>query len=555
MKYKSLIALSLCTMLILLSACDNRTSLESDPNAANSTVSDSAPANPAAFTLIYSGNDTLNPYTAVTKNNQEVTELLFDPLIKLDSNFNAVYVLAEEISLNNKSCIIKLKSVQFSDGSTLTAEDVTYSIKKARESTTRYKSQLENIASSSASNATTVSITLKKSDPFFINLLDFPIIKMNSDSRKNEDNIALPPIGSGRYIFDEKGKKLNANTSYIAGKVNISEITLIDAPDNEALEHAVEVGSVTMHYTDLSDNLLPKMTGKSISVPLNNLVYLGVNFNNSKLAVPEIRQAISCIISRTKLSDSSYYGRAIPAVGPLPASFSAAEGIQTISAEKNIEQAVANLAQVGYTSKDSDGFYVNNKNARLSFNLLYNLDNSARANAAQLIKDQMAEAGIEIKLRSVNWDAYQSEISNGKFDLFLGEIKMLSNMDFSALVIPGGSAAYGAKAPDSSNTSSSVPSSSSPDHSSGSVTSDISTDNDGASGSEYTPVSTSETLSLFYAGRATLSEVLAAFNAELPFIPICHRCGQVVYSPKLSPGPVSSVSDIFFGIENCSMSS
>ena len=51
----------------------------------------------------------------------------------------------------------------------------------------------------------------------------------------------------------------------MGGSLNISTITLTDTPDDEALEHAIEVGSLSMYYTDLSDNTLPKMTGKSQS--------------------------------------------------------------------------------------------------------------------------------------------------------------------------------------------------------------------------------------------------------------------------------------------------
>lgn len=550
MKLRAAVAVLLSIGIAALSACgkaanDGQTAdTPSSPQASETASGQST----GVFSLLYCGNDTLNPYSAVTKSNQELGELLFDPLIKLDRSFQPSYVLAKEIKLNGKSCVIDLKRITFSDGSFLTAEDVTYSIGKAKASSTRYAAQLANVVSASAADIDTVSLTLKSPDPYFVNLLDFPVIKMNSDTRKDKDNRVLPPIGCGRYLFDDEAKKLTANSSYHGGALNIASISLVDTPDDEALQHNIEVGSVSMYFTDLGDNTLPKMTGKSLSVPMNHLVYLGVNAANTRLAVPEIRQAICAAIDRDSISDSAYYGHAGPAAGPFPSEWKNAEGMQTIAPTQNLTQAVANLEKVGYNNKDKDGYYVDARGKRLSFTLLCNVENSARVAAAALLSKQLAAAGIELKVSTVNWNAYQAAVTGGNFDLYLGEVKLPNNMDMTQLVTPGGAAAYGVTPP----VTFSAASSSEPSSSSGA------SDSSGSSSSENTPeapppLTTAELLSRFYAGTATLSEVLAAFMSELPVIPLCHRSGQVVYSANLTTGPESTVSDLFFGIEQCVM--
>lgn len=539
MKYKAFLAALLAAVLCLAAGCGRN----DGGDTATTSGSGGGPAAAASpsFTLAYSSTDTLNPYTAATRSNQELTQLMFDPLVKLDGSFQPVYVLAESVSLNGTSCVVKLRDATFSDGSAVTAEDVTYSIKKARESTTRYKAQVDNIKSASASSASTVSLTLQKADPYAVNLLDFPIIKMNSDTRKDEDNRALPPVGSGRYTYDAQSETLQANPAYTGGAMNLSSITLVDAPDNEALNHSIEVGSLSMYFSDLSDNVLPKMTGKSLNVPLNNLVYLGVNFNNGLLSKPEIRQAVSAALNRTALAESAYYGHALAASSPFPSVWQEAAAMDSVPLTPNMEQVVANLEKVGYNKKDSDGYWVNDKGNRVSLRLTCNLDNSTRLNAANTIREQLAEAGIEIVVRSVNRDAYNAEVTAGSFDLYLGEVKLLNNMDITQLVTYGGSVAYGIIPPVSSQPASS---------------------SDPAAGSadptgQQTPQSpnTAEAVANFYAGKAMLSEVTAAFTSELPMIPLLHRCGQVTYSSKLAVGPSSTVSDLFFGIEACSYAS
>ena len=547
MKGKALIAFMLAAALCLSAgACGNNGG--GQDNASAPTESGTVSASSPVFTLAYSSTDALNPYAAVTRSNQELSQLLFDPLVKLDASFQPVYVLAESIKLEGTSCVVKLRDVDFSDGSRVTAEDVTYSIKKAKESATRYKTQADNIKSASAASSTTVSLTLHKADPYAVNLLDFPIIKQNSDTRKDKDNQALPPIGSGRYTYDAETETLAANPSYVGGPLNLSTITLVDAPDDEALEHAIEVGSVSMYYTDLSDNVLPKMTGKSLNVPMNNLVYLGVNFGNGLLALPEIRQAISAAVNRSSLVESSYYGHALAASSPYPSVWKEAAAMGSVPLTPNLEQVVANLEKVGYNSKDSDGYWVNAGGKRLSFTLLCNVDNSTRLHAANLLVEQLAEAGIEIKIRSVNWDAYTAEVAAGSFELYLGEVKLTNNMDITQLVTYGGSAAYGLAPPASSQPASSGKSSSSQ------TASPASSNTDTQSADAPAVPSTAEVVSNFYAGKAMLSEVTAAFTAELPVIPLCHRCGQVTYSSKLAVGPASTISDLFFGIESCAFS-
>lgn len=554
MKLKALAAGLLAAALCFSAAgCGGDSETEPVTSAASSPASGSAAAH--TFTLAYSSTDTLNPYTAATKSNQEISQLLFDPLVKLDANFEPVFVLAETITLDGTSCVIRLRDAQFSDGSQVTAEDVTYSIARARESTTRYKTQVDNIRSASAANSSTVSLTLHKTDPYAVNLLDFPIIKQNSDSRTDADNQALPPIGSGRYTYDAESQTLTANPSYMGGSLNISTITLTDTPDDEALEHAIEVGSLSMYYTDLSDNTLPKMTGKSQSVPLNNLVYLGVNFSDGLLSHPEVRQAVSAALNRTVLAASAYYDHALPASSPFPSVWSAAAAMDTLPLTPNTDQVVANLEKIGYNTRDDDGFFVNANGQRLSLQLLCNVDNSARLNAAERIKEQLAEAGIEITVRSVNWEAYNAEIAAGSFDLYLGEVKLTNNMDITQLVTYGGTAAFGLPAPVSSQPAATSAPTSSADTSaaaeSGTTTSAV------TSGQEaQAPVlTTADVVGRYYAGEAMLSDVMAAFASELPVIPLLHRCGQVTYSSDLAVGPGSTVSDIFFDIASCSFAS
>lgn len=539
MKRISFISLFLCITMAIMSGC-SRNIITNTSSEAETSSDSSETATTSVLTLPYCSNDVFNPYSAKTRVNQELSQLLYDPLIKLDENFNPVYVLAQSVVINGNHCAITIKNAAFSDGTSVTADDVIYSIKKAIESSTKYHNQLASVVSYNAISSSNVSIMLSKADPYFTNMLDFPIIKSHTDALKDENNLDLPPVGSGRYTIDLSQKVLNANPNHHNGAISIGQVKLLNAPDDEALKHDIEVGSISCYYSDLSDCAIPKMTGASTNVKLNNLVYMGVNMNNTILKSAEMRYALSAALDRTKIASQCYFTYANAATGPFSSAWKDAVGYQSIETVSNLNVAVANFTKMGYNNKDTAGFYSTGSNKHLTFSLLVNSNNSCRVSAAQQIKTQMAAAGVDINVVSVDWDSYIAALTAGSFDLYLGEIKIPNNMDLSELVTPGSSLAYGIVDPDKNATTTTSTTS-------GTTSSD--TASTSANVAKYS--NTSEALVAFYKGETSLSDVISAFNAEMPVIPICHRSGVLIYSTAFNIGPSCTLSDVFYNIENC----
>lgn len=535
MAKNNILVLLLVCLLCFCTACGSAPR-ETDSSAASSPAEEENRSASETVTLAFSSTDSLDPYTAVTKYNKELCQLLYDSLITLDANFSPVYRLAASVTLSGKSCTIRLNDALFSDGTTVTAEDVVYSLQKAQDSETRYATQLESVSRCSAVDAKTVEIVLSVSDPYFVNLLDFPILKKGSDELKNQDGKILPPTGGGRYIYNAESMTLTANPSYRGGALSLEVIRLVETPDEEAFSHNIEVGNVSISYSDLSDNTPLRMTGKNLSVALNNLVYLGINFENSYLGEPRFRQAISLLVDRQKIAASAYIGYASAAKGPFPSSWGEASGLQTMSPTPEISRAVALLEEIGYNTRDEEGYLLNAAGQRVQLSLLCNLDNTARTAAAELLKEQFAAAGIELSVRTVNWNAYLSELSAGSFDLYIGEVKLQGNMDLSALVTRESGACYGyIKTPGQTQVSAAS-------SASGSLPAE-------EDETPYVTISAYDVISGLYKGEATLADVLAAFNSELPVIPLCHRSGQLAYSSRISSSLTPTVSDLFSGIE------
>ncbi len=478
------------------------------------------------ITLLYSAADTFNPYTVKTDINRQLCKLLFEPLIKLDNEFEPVYSIAQDAKLDKLKCTVSLKSVNFSDGSALTADDVVYSYKLARGSNSSYASKLYEVTSAVAADSRTVVFTLSKQDPYFLNLLDFPIIKSGSEKITDSDSVLQPPIGCGRYKVADDRQSLIINQGYFGKSSGIKSITLINAPDYESVAHYLEVGAADIYYSDISNGEILRMSGKKLDINLNNLVYIGVNQNYGALCENALRQAISSGIDRKAISRDAFYNNALPATGFFNPVWDATKSVQNIQIEAKSQITVENLEKIGYNRLDNKGNRVNANGGGLKFTMLVNSENRMRATAANIIATQLSQYGIKITVVEKKYADYVTALKEGNFQLFLGEIKLTDNMDFTNMVTEGGSAAYGLLKPE----------------------------DDKASKDESVPqeavANSGDVVGGFYKGVNTITDVAVVLQSEMPFIPICYRTGVLFCSDNIENVENSSASDIYFSIES-----
>ena len=535
----------------LFCGCNNTENPSSTDTTSNFVQTDKSASK--TIRLLYSSKDSLDPYTCVTEQNADLSQLIFDPLLIINNQYETEYRLAESVIVKDTVCTIKLIDAKFSDGSSVTADDVIFSFNKAKSSkTTRHSSALKYAASAIAENSKTVIISLKRKDPFFANLLTFPIMKKGSDELKDTDNQSLVPIGAGRYVFNNQTATLNLNPNYYGAISVIKSIETVDCPDTESVTQAINAGMVDHYFSDLSGNTIPKMNGTSVNISQNRIVFLGINANNPQLSNSLFRQAISSAINREEICKSAYYGNASPALGPVPSIWKQADGMLSIQSDSNVETAQNNIELAGYTKKDKDGFYLLKNNSPISFTLLVNSSNNSRILTANNISKALASVGIKIKINSVNNTQYYSLLRSGSYDLYLGEIRYEDNMDLSGIIslesasklLPNSSNSDDVKTTSSKETSKP----SAPKNSSTSNTSDLSSAEEILIPGEIT-LTTVDAYKGFYNGEYTLQDLITAFNAELPVIPICFKNGMVIYSDRFGNGITPSRTELFHGIQ------
>ena len=527
MKIKKLICILLSlTLLLSFTGCKSGKK-DKDKN-------DSQSEKGVTASLLYCKSDAFNPYTAKTEITRGLCGLVYEPLIKLDNQFNVVNRLAKEIKNEDKVWKVTLIDAKFSDGTKVTAQDVIYSYNLAINSQTTHASTLSSVESVMAENSKTVIFTLKRIDNYFSNLLSFPIIKANSDTLINSDGVAAAPIGCGRYIFDASQSLLIENKNYFGASGQIKMIKLIDAPDPDAVSHYVEIGASDLYYSDSASGDIVRMSGKRTQVNLNNLVFIGINSAYPELKNKNIRYAISAALDRNKICRNAFYNNAVAATGFFNPLFDDAKPYQTIDNTPNLKITVENFSQIGYNSLDEEGFRLNSSGRRVHFTLLVNEENQSRVIAAELIKEQLKSVGIEITVVKKSYEQYMAALSQNAFQLYLGEINVPNNMDLSGLVIPGGSAAFGVFG----------------------ETIKIENNEDAVNSEgktvEVLKTSIQNVIEGFYEGKDSIGSVVSVLLTEMPQIPLCYRQGVLFYDSEIESGVNASADDIYLSIEEYS---
>lgn len=459
------------------------------------------------FTLPYSRADSINPYTCTSTLNATLSDLIYDQLVKVNSEFEAEMAIALKIENNGaKNLVVTLRDgIVFSDGTELTGQDIVYSFNAAKDAKSRFSRQLANFLSCSSSD-NLVYIRLSNADPRASLLLDFPIIKAESDKE------GKVPIGSGRYVYVndlEKGTFLLRNEMwYSNNESNVVRVSLSSMPTVESIVHSVEIGTISYFYTDLRDGYPSRINAKYSTVDINNLIYVGVNTTNPSLTQYEVRDALSKALDREEIITSAYAGRAYAATGPLTTSWPTAAAAQSGSTLSELPGAIAELEDAGFINQDAD--YIRNDSAgnSLRYTVLVNEDSEQQCTVAERIASQLEKAGIGVTIQPLAFNVLRQRIAAGEYDLYIAEYSLFNNMDFSEIFTPNKGLYYG-----------------------------------------LIPQNTIDTWKSYLEGGATIEGVIEAFESELPFIPICYRLGMVCYSRSLSANMDVTESDLFMDME------
>lgn len=500
---KKALSLLLCLFVILsVFTCCKKEELPDDET--ETTVLTEEDEKEFTVSLGYYSHESLNPFSTESRTNKNISTLLYDSLFKTESDYEAVGEIAESFDFEGGDLIVNLKTdIIFTDGSTLTAEDVVYSFNQAK-SAPLYKASLKNFSSARAQTENAVLFTLYTPDTFAVNALQFPVVKYASLAYGT-------PVGSGRYILKEKGDKsyLTRNENYSLDEVlEQKKINLFDLNKTENPFYLLQIGELSFVYDDLSsDSLSYKINASTAEINLNNLVFLAFNKNSETLTDKNIKNSICLSVDKALLCGEIYDSLAVPADTPFNPSWYVLNGF-THEEKDTAETPLTLLDKSGYIYEYDINEYRSKDFEYLKLTFLVSDGDEKKVSLAKSITNTLKKNGIDVTLNIIEKDKFTSALSEGDYDMYLGEVKLTEDMSLSSFFTEGQSLSYGIDASSSAATA-------------------------------YYD---------FKEGKIDITTFVKVFEENMPFLPICYKKGVAYYSRELKYEGTVSENDIFSNI-------
>src|SRR6478736_10538486 len=177
--------------------------------------------------------DQLDPNKTSAYFSFEVLENVYDTLVEPDAELRMRPALAEswDVTPDQLTWTFHLRrGVTFHDGSPFTADDVVYSYRRIIDEKLANADKLSAVSGITASDKSTVIITLKQPTPNLLtNLGGFKGLAIVQRRHVESGEIATHPVGTGPFAFQSQKSgdsiTLEANPTYWAGAPKVSGVT------------------------------------------------------------------------------------------------------------------------------------------------------------------------------------------------------------------------------------------------------------------------------------------------------------------------------------------
>ncbi|HOW57808.1 MAG TPA: peptide-binding protein [Smithellaceae bacterium] len=370
----------------------------------------------------------LIPLLASDKPSHDVAGYIYNGLVKYDKDLSVTGDLAESWDIAKNGLIITFhlrKGVKWHDGRPFTAHDVlyTYRVTVDPKTPTAYAGDFLKVKKAEVLDDYTFRVTYDK--PFAPALISWGSSILPRHLLEGKDITLSPlkrrPVGTGPYKFREwvAGQKivLAANHDYFEGRPYLDGYITRIIPDMATMFLELRAQGL-----DFSDSLSPLQYTRQTE---NNYfrknfdkyrylgfkyTYLGYNLKNPFFADKRVRQAISHAINKEEIVQGVLLGLGKPATGPFkPGTWPYNGNVRSYNYDPQKAQEL--LAAAGWKEKNSEGILV--KDGRVfEFELVTNQGNETRQKCAEIIQRQLADVGIKVKIRILEWAAFINDFIN-----------------------------------------------------------------------------------------------------------------------------------------------
>ena len=354
---------------------------------------------------------------------------------KFDEKMNVQPWLAEswKISDDHMTWTFKIRDgVKFSNGKDLTAEAVKASIERAFAKNKRAETFFKY--KEIKADGQNLIITTEKPEPNMPGFLADPLFLIVDTSAEGERDFAKQgPICTGPYVcesFTKEKAVMKKNPHYWDGEVPYEtvEIPSIDDPNTRAMalqsgevDMAVNIGAGDIGlFNDTSKFHVDRIA--SLRVVLARINQKGV------LGDPKVRAAFISMCDRKSYNEIILKGTFIEGKAPIPPSMDYGFDQLTDPNHYDVERAKKLLDEAGW--KDTDGDGIRDKDGKpLSVDFVVYNSRAELPIYAEAVQADAKKVGIDVKIKSVDYNLIDKMGINGEYDLLISNITTANTGD------------------------------------------------------------------------------------------------------------------------------
>ena len=406
---KKLLALFLALVMVgtVLSGCGDGSK---DPGGQGNNGETGEPVKGGEITvgIAQDLDDSLDPHQTVAAGTREVLFNIFEGLVKPNSDGEMIPAVAEkyELSEDGTTYTFTLRDgVKFHNGQTVTAEDVVYSINRCAAVPEGQEKPLvaafSAIRSVEALDEKTVTVTIAQRDLEFISYMTAAIIPAGYADQ------ATAPVGTGPFKFVSRTPQENfimeRFEDYWGTPAWLDKVTYKICENADALVMNLNGSSIDLcaHLTSAQAAQL-NSNFKVLEGTMNLVQAIYLNNQAKPFDNQLVRQALCYAIDRQGIMDmvADGHGTAVgSSIYPAFTKYFLPELVDKYP--HSVEKAKELLAQAGYP----DGF---DMTISVPNNYQPHMD------TAEVVAEQLREAGINVTIQPVEWSTWLDTIYNGR---------------------------------------------------------------------------------------------------------------------------------------------
>ena len=197
-----------------------------------------------------------------------------------------------------------------------------------------------------------------------------------------------------------------------------------------------QIGELLAGEVDFVEQVPPSEVGRLEQREIQILRFWARQFNyicwntgRPLFADPEVRRALTLAIDRQEIVDALWYGFARVAVSPfLTSTWAHDPDLEALPFDLEASRRI--LQSKGWSDTDQDGI-LDLEGQPFSFELITNTGSPVRNDAAVMVQEHLRRAGIQVRLRQLEFNTVVSRALEHDFDALLGGWDIDTSMDLT----------------------------------------------------------------------------------------------------------------------------